>query len=66
MKTLSTIFLIMCLSNCSGLVFGQDTQNIKNTTAEQVIATIIKKTGSPVIPKTVDVIKEGEPQTTVI
>ena len=56
----------MYLSNCSGLVFGQDTQNIKNTTAEQVIATIIKKTGSPLIPKTVDVIKEGEPQTTVI
>jgi len=65
MKTLSTIFLIMCLSNCSGLVFGQDTQNIKKTTAEQVIATIIKKTGSPLIPKTVDVIKEGDPQITV-
>ena len=65
MKTLSTILLIMFLSNCSGLVFGQDNQSIKNTTAEQVIATIIKKTGSPVIPKTVDVIKEGDPQTII-
>jgi hypothetical protein len=31
-----------------------------------VISTIIKNTGSPAIPNTVDVIKEGDPQTWVI
>ena len=36
-----------------------------NATAEQVIAGIIKNTGSHEIPNTVDVIKEGDPQTEV-
>ena len=65
MKAITFIFQILVITISSGLAFGQDTQSIKNTTAEQVIATIIKKTGSPVIPKTVDVIKEGDPQTTI-
>ncbi len=37
----------------------------KALTAEELIATIIKNTGSGPIPKTVDVIKEGEPVTPV-
>jgi len=40
-------------------------QNINKLTAEQVIATIIKNTGSSTIPNTVDVIKEGDPKTPV-
>lgn len=40
-------------------------QNVNKFTAEQVIATIIKNTGSSTIPNTVDVIKEGDPKTPV-
>jgi putative NIF3 family GTP cyclohydrolase 1 type 2 len=40
-------------------------QNVNKLTAEQVIATIIKNTGSSTIPNTVDVIKEGDPKTPV-
>jgi hypothetical protein len=65
MKTLSIIFSIMFISVGPGLLFGQNSQNV-NKTAEQVISTIIKNTGSPAIPNTVDVIKEGDPQTRVI
>jgi len=40
-------------------------QNVNKLKAEQVIATIIKNTGSSTIPNTVDVIKEGDPKTPV-
>jgi putative NIF3 family GTP cyclohydrolase 1 type 2 len=49
----------------SGLLHGQNSQNANKITAEQMIATIIKNTGSPVIPNTVDVIKEGDQKTPV-
>lgn len=65
MKALSIIFTFLLIIICSGLVNGQNAQNVNKTTAEQVIATIIKNTGSNVIPKTVDVIKEGDPETPV-
>lgn len=65
MKALSIIFTFLLIIICSGLVNGQNAQNVNKTTAEQVIATIIKNTGSNVIPKTVDVIKEGDPKTPV-
>lgn len=65
MKALSIIFTFLLIIICSGLVNGQNAQNVNKTTAEQVIATIIKNSGSNVIPKTVDVIKEGDPKTPV-
>ena len=65
MKALSIIFTFLLIIICSGLVNGQNAQNVNKTTAEQVIATIIKNSGSNVIPKTVDVIKEGDPETPV-
>jgi putative NIF3 family GTP cyclohydrolase 1 type 2 len=65
MKALSIIFTFLLIIISSGLVNGQNAQNVNKATAEQVIATIIKTTGSSVIPNTVDVIKEGDPKTTV-
>jgi len=62
MKSLSIIFSIMFITIGSVVLHGQ---NVNKLTAEQVIATIIKNTGSSTIPNTVDVIKEGDPKTTV-
>jgi putative NIF3 family GTP cyclohydrolase 1 type 2 len=62
MKAYSFIFsLVIITISCMSL----NGQNISNPTAEQVIAAIIKHTGSNVIPNTVDVIKEGDPKTQV-
>jgi len=60
MKASSIILSVLLLAIFSGLN-GQNT----HATAEQVIASIIKQTGTGVIPNTVDVIKEGDPQTLV-
>ena len=49
----------------SGLIYGQNSKNAESLTAGQVIAEIIKHTENSAIPNTVDVIKEGDPQTTV-
>jgi putative NIF3 family GTP cyclohydrolase 1 type 2 len=65
MKAFSVIFSFMFITICSLPVTGQNPQNVKSSTAEQVIATIIKHTGSNTIQNTVDVIKEGDPQTQV-
>ena len=65
MKALSICFSIMFLTFCSGLNWGQNSQNAKTMTAQQVISMIIKNTGANTIPNTVDVIKEGDPQTIV-
>ena len=65
MKTRSFIFSIMLIAINSGLIYGQNSKNAESVTAGQVIAEIIKHTGNPVIPNTVDVIKEGDSQTTV-
>lgn len=40
-------------------------QKASDSSAEKIIGLIIKQTGSPLIPKTVDVIKAGDPQTRV-
>lgn len=61
MKALSIIFSIMFITLVPGLLNGQNSQ----LTAGQLIATIIKNTGSATLPNTVDVIKEGDPQTHV-
>jgi putative NIF3 family GTP cyclohydrolase 1 type 2 len=65
MKSLSKVFSIMFITIGSGLLHGQNSQIANKVTAEQMIATIIKNTGSPVIPNTVDVIKEGDQKTPV-
>ena len=64
MKALSGIISIMLLAFCTGFISGQTIQG-NGTTAEQIINTILKNTGSNTIPNTVDVIKEGDPQTKV-
>ena len=61
MKKLSFIISVIFITAGSGIINGQNTQS----TAEQVIATILKKTGNNPLPNTVDVIKEGDPQTKV-
>jgi hypothetical protein len=65
MKTRYLIFSIILIVVNSGLINGQNSKNAENITAGQVIAEIIKHTGNSAIPNTVDVIKEGDPQTTV-
>jgi putative NIF3 family GTP cyclohydrolase 1 type 2 len=65
MKSLSKVFSIMFITIGSGLLHGQNSQNANKITAEQIISTIIKNTGSPVIQNTVDVIKEGDQKTPV-
>jgi putative NIF3 family GTP cyclohydrolase 1 type 2 len=60
MKSLSVIFAILSTILLPGSLPGQNS-NIKTETAEQIIAAIIKNTGSNIIPNTVDVIKEGDP-----
>lgn len=64
MKSISFVFLIMIAVILSGTLRAQNSQ-IKTETAEQVISAIIKKTGSIIIPNTVDVLKEGDPKTQV-
>jgi putative NIF3 family GTP cyclohydrolase 1 type 2 len=65
MKSLSCAFLIIFSVIISGSLRGQNLQITGNETAEQVIAAIIKNTGSNTIPNTVDIIKEGDPRTVV-
>ncbi|MGD0756492.1 MAG: Nif3-like dinuclear metal center hexameric protein [Bacteroidales bacterium] len=65
MKALSVILSIMLIGIFSGLLNGQNFWVGKNATAAEVIAAIIKNTGSATIPNTVDIIKEGDPQTPV-
>jgi putative NIF3 family GTP cyclohydrolase 1 type 2 len=65
MKSLSIIFSIIFITITTCFLHGQNSENGNKLTAGQVIATIIKNTGSRVIPNTVDVIKEGDPKTQV-
>jgi putative NIF3 family GTP cyclohydrolase 1 type 2 len=65
MKTLSIFSSVIIFNIWVGTLYGQNLQTEKKITAGQVIATIIKNTGSQIIPNTVDVIKEGDPQTPV-
>lgn len=55
----------MFITLFSASVAGQNSAVGKNTPASKVIESIINKTGSPVIPNTVDIIKEGSPETPV-
>jgi putative NIF3 family GTP cyclohydrolase 1 type 2 len=64
MKFISLIFSVMSIALFSS-VAGQTLVTGKNIPASRVIDAIIKNTGSPLIPNTVDVIKEGSPDTPV-
>ncbi len=66
MKSVSTILSAMLLIMFSFSLAGQTTTKGSNLPASKIIETIIKNTGSPVIPNTVDVIKEGSPETPVM
>lgn len=65
MKSITILFAALFFSSLSLTVSGQKKENGKMKTAESVIQSIIKNTGSRIIPNTVDVIKEGDPQTPV-
>jgi putative NIF3 family GTP cyclohydrolase 1 type 2 len=65
MKKLSAIFSFLFITGSSVFIYGQNAPKENAMNAQQVLATIIKKTGCNTIPNTVDVIKEGDPQTLV-
>jgi putative NIF3 family GTP cyclohydrolase 1 type 2 len=65
MKSVSSVLSVMLLIMFSLSAAGQTTLKGPNLTASKIIDAIIKNTGSPVIPNTVDVIKEGSPDTPV-
>jgi putative NIF3 family GTP cyclohydrolase 1 type 2 len=65
MKTLSLISSFLLTALISFPVNGQGTSALKPASAESIIEMIIKNTGSPIIPNTVDVIKAGDPETKV-
>jgi putative NIF3 family GTP cyclohydrolase 1 type 2 len=59
----SHFFTLICIFPL--LVIGQNQAKERILTADQTIVEIIKMTGAATIPNTVDVIKEGDPSTTV-
>ena len=65
MRTFSAFITLLFLCGFSILLYGQNQPEKAIKPAKQVIGTIIKNTGSPGIPNTVDVIKEGNPETPV-
>jgi putative NIF3 family GTP cyclohydrolase 1 type 2 len=65
MKTLTAFFSIIFIAVSILSGFSQTTSETNSMTAQQVIAAIIKNTGANTIPNTVDVFKEGDPQTPV-
>ncbi len=65
MKPQSSILSVMFTALLSLSLAGQNPSGGTNTQASTIIESIIKKTGSPIIPNTVDVIKEGSPETPV-
>jgi putative NIF3 family GTP cyclohydrolase 1 type 2 len=62
MKTISAILAVFIIS--LSLANAQNNQ-VKGKPASSVMATILKNTGANEIPKTVDVLKEGDPATPV-
>jgi putative NIF3 family GTP cyclohydrolase 1 type 2 len=65
MKSLSILLTILLIGLSAVSVTGQNPMKDKNQTASQIIETIIEQTGSRQIPNTVDVIKEGNPDTQI-
>jgi putative NIF3 family GTP cyclohydrolase 1 type 2 len=65
MKTLTTIMIFAFFELFPKSTYGQNLMTAKNSTAAGIIETIIKNTGSRIYPKTVDVIKTGDPGTRI-
>jgi putative NIF3 family GTP cyclohydrolase 1 type 2 len=65
MKTLSTFCSLFIISLFSLSLTGQNSVVATNKSAAALIGLIIKNTGSSLIPNTVDVIKEGNPDTQI-
>jgi putative NIF3 family GTP cyclohydrolase 1 type 2 len=65
MKVLSAVFLVIFMSWCFESIHCQNAAIGKSSTAARVIAEIIKNTGSSPVPNTVDIIKEGDPETII-
>jgi putative NIF3 family GTP cyclohydrolase 1 type 2 len=65
MKIILTGLVLMYTTLQTYSAGGQDQSGDRYLPASVLIETIIHKTGSPVIPNTVDVIKEGSPDTPV-
>jgi len=65
MKSLTAFFSVILSAVSISGGYGQPAPAANSMTAQQVIATIIKNTGANTIPNTVDVFKEGDPQTPV-
>ena len=65
MKTLSVIFILTFVTIIIAPLHSQNPVAGKKSTASRIIDAIIKNTGSNLVPGTVDVIKEGDPETPV-
>jgi putative NIF3 family GTP cyclohydrolase 1 type 2 len=65
MNALSSFFSIFFIGILSLSLSGQGTSNASDNSAAGIINLIIKNTGAAEIPNTVDVIKEGNPETQV-
>jgi putative NIF3 family GTP cyclohydrolase 1 type 2 len=65
MKPISIILFSLFITLLGSDLNGQTLVTGTNIPASRIIDAIIKNTGSPVIPNTVDVIKEGAPNTPV-
>jgi putative NIF3 family GTP cyclohydrolase 1 type 2 len=65
MKTISTFFSLLFISVFSVSLTGQNSSERTPDSAARIIESIIKQTGSALIPNTVDVIKEGDSETPV-
>ncbi|MEI6049744.1 MAG: Nif3-like dinuclear metal center hexameric protein [Bacteroidota bacterium] len=65
MKNLPIIFILLFFSFLSGSLTGQNSTGQATTSASAIIGIIVKNTGAASIPNTVDVIKEGNPETQI-
>lgn len=65
MKIIQAVLLLLFICYFSMPLSGQNSIKGTNTSAIRVIEAIIKNTGASPIPNTVDIIKEGDPQTPV-
>ncbi len=63
MKSSSVLLISFIVSFVSLPLSGQFIADGPSQTSSQIIGKIIEKTGSAIIPNTVDVIKEGSPET---
>ncbi len=65
MRAWSVILFVSFILLISVPIRGKSNNESENATAKKIIETIIKTTGASTIPNTVDVIKEGDPETVV-